>query len=207
LRTLILIFTTIALITVAYWAHLHFNLGIEVTAAVVALVGAAAAVVAMYPLRARGGCDVANPYLTISRLDDKGEFIVMRMEAHVLNTNEQRDALIAVKHIFYRRDGESGAIHLTFGARKIDAPMGQTLPCPLEPGITYFVEGRDHYSTQSPLGKFVLGSPHEDFTLRCRFVFRHARSITLRVRPFSSGDKPGRLRSRMTELLFVSRGD
>jgi hypothetical protein len=202
LRTLILTFITIALIAAASWAHLHFNLGIEVTAAVVGLVGVAAAVVAAYPLRTPSGCDVADPYLSLSWLNDKEEFIAIHMEANVINTGDQGDVLAAVPYLFYRKDGQRGNLGFIFGARKVDASMGHTLPCPLEPGIKYLVEGSSHCYRESPLGKFILESPYEDFTLRCRFVFRKSRSITFRIRPFNRG-KPRLLASWITELMFV----
>jgi hypothetical protein len=196
LPTIVLIALTVLLGALAYWLHLRYGLSLEAAIAGVGLVGVAAALREFFPLGARGHCQVSNPYLTITR-PDSGKYLVVKFEANVLDTGTALDALLEVQTLFYRKDG--------VGAREIQASQGQILPCGLEPGKSYFVEGSTHFASDSALGKFILAGTYPDFVLRARFVFRRARSVTIRVNPFTPYPRgPSRLSTLLAEARLMT---
>jgi hypothetical protein len=199
LRTIVLIALTAILLGLAGWLHFRFGYSYELGFAAIGVIGVVASVMALYPPRTRGHCQVSNPYLTITR-PEQGEYIVVKFEANILNTGAEPDALLEVQTLFYRKDGVEGVLGLIFGAREIQAAQGHILPCGLEPGKSYFVEGSDHFSKDSDLGRFILAGTYPDFVLRSRFVFQRAPKITLRVHPFTLAPRgPSRLSTLVAE--------
>lgn len=205
-RTLILLLLAVGMIGAALALHWHFGLSLEVTIALVGLVGVAASVVALLlPSEKRPQFAISDCYLTISYRHDPS-FVQTRFETKLLNTSDRRDTLMAVEYLFYRADGAripTGLTGMIFGARDLFAAQGQILPCPLEPGTTYLVEGSDHCAADSVPGRMLVANATRDAVMRCRFVFKAARPITVRVHPHGNKLVRGSL---FTELkLLVAR--
>lgn len=177
-QTIIIIISSCTLLAVAFLIEPY--LGLSYSLAIPSIVGAAAAVAALFNSRKK----VIPPRFLISEawVHYKSNIVEgYKLNISLTNTGSEADVLQAVEQKLYnRRLGFIRSI-LTCGGRPVDAARGHVIPIKCAPYVQYLIQGVATVGISAKKMKKALEPIDDQYIVKCKLIFANSRPITIRI--------------------------